>query len=184
MNVFQYHHLDDLKKWLCERHDELHLMNTLYQPRMCLVNNDGTMYRSQGVKGLCVQLNEYLNGDYDIQSSYSVGRNRGTVFYGLEKETKEPIVQEQKEEEKVVVSEKTLVVEESVEPSPSLISLETEEVSDKKEPDWKWIESLGTDKSAKEELDAYATDEFNISLNRTMKFSNMVKKFKEELAKQ
>ncbi|AGG57786.1 hypothetical protein VPBG_00013 [Vibrio phage helene 12B3] len=58
-----------------------------------------------------------------------------------------------------------------------------EVVEDVKEPDWAWIESLGTDKSAKEEFDAYASDEFNISLNRTMKFSNMVKKFKEELAK-
>ena len=179
MNVFQYKHLDELKKWLCGRHDELHLENSMIMPRICVVGKDGTMYRGQGAKGLCLMLNGGLNADYDILSTYSVGRNRGTIFYGIEKEIKE-FVQEEKEE--VIEPVVEVVVDELISLDVGPVTVEVEESV--KEPDWVWIESLENTPEDKLEFDKYCEAEYGLRLSRTMKLSNMIKKFKEELSKQ
>lgn len=76
-------------------------------------------------------------------------------------------VSEQKEEE-----------EEEKKSDSGLISLEVEDVVT---PDWEWIESLDNNKEDKLALDHYAESKFSIKLSRTMKISNMIKAFKEEL---
>jgi hypothetical protein len=184
MNVFQYYHLDELKKWLCDRHDELHLQNSLIMPRVCVVGRDGTQYRGQGAKGLCQALNDGLGSDYDILSTYSAGRNRGTVFYGLQIEDKETL-QKQKEEKEVVEENKEDLIPQDLEvvEEETVVEVVESEEPKIKEPDWEWIESLENNSEDRLELDRYAEEEFGVKLNRTMKLGNMIKKFKEELSK-
>ncbi|CAL9957030.1 hypothetical protein VPHF99_0025 [Vibrio phage F99] len=184
MEYFHFKKVNDLRAFLSKRHEEINLNASISQPSFYFVTADKVVHRATGTKMLAQVLNDLFGNYYSVEDSVTVTRQRGTLAYALqEKQEKvETSVQEEKEE---VIPEQE--VEEVVEGSPSLVSLDVEEeeedvADDIKEPDWAWIESLGTDKSAKEEFDAYASDEFNISLNRTMKFSNMVKKFKEELA--
>ena len=181
MEYFHFKKVNDLRTFLSKRHEEINLNASISQPSFYFVTTDKVVHRATGTKMLAQVLNDLFGNYYSVKDSTTVTRQRGTLAYALQEQEKvETSVQEEEKEEVIPEPE----VEEVVEDSPSLISLDVEEVvEDGKEPDWAWIESLGTDKSAKEEFDAYASDEFNISLNRTMKFSNMVKKFKEELAK-
>ena len=182
MEYFHFKKVNDLRAFLAKRHEDINLNVSISQPSFYFVTTDKVVHRVTGTKMLAQVLNDLFGNYYSVEESTTVTRQRGTLAYALQEQEKvETSVQEEKEE---VIPEPE--VEEVVDDSPSLISLDVEEsvvTEDDKEPDWAWIESLGTDKSAKEEFDTYASDEFNISLNRTMKFSNMVKKFKEELAK-
>ncbi len=182
MEYFHFKKVNDLRAFLAKRHEDINLNASISHPSFYFVTTDKVVHRATGTKMLAQVLNDLFGNYYSVEDSITVTRQRGTLAYALqEKQEKvETAVQEEKEE---VITEPE--VEVVVEDSPSLISLGVEEdvvAEDSKEPDWAWIESLGTDKSAKEEFDSYASEEFNISLNRTMKFSNMVKKFKEELA--
>ena len=183
MEYFHFKKVNDLRAFLSKRHEEINLNASISQPSFYFVTTDKVVHRATGTKMLAQVLNDLFGNYYSVEDSVTVTRQRGTLAYALQ-EKQEKVETPVQEEEKEVTPEPE--VKEVVEDSPSLVSLDVEEDGNEeasKEPDWAWIESLGTDKSAKEEFDAYASDEFNISLNRTMKFSNMVKKFKEELAK-
>lgn len=54
-----------------------------------------------------------------------------------------------------------------------------EEPSKEAEPDWDWVDSLEDSPETRLELDEYAS-KFSVNLKRTMKVSNMAKKFKAE----
>lgn len=186
MEYFHFKKVNDLRAFLANRHEDINLNASISQPSFYFVTTDKVIHRATGTKMLAQVLNDLFGNYYSVEDSTTVTRQRGTLAYALQEQQEEVETSVQEEKEEVISEPEVEEVVEVVEDSPSLISLDVKEdafADDSKEPDWAWIESLGTDKSAKEEFDAYASEEFNIPLNRTMKFSNMVKKFKEELAK-
>ncbi|AUR94266.1 hypothetical protein NVP1193O_135 [Vibrio phage 1.193.O._10N.286.52.C6] len=182
MEYFHFKKVNDLRAFLAKRHEDINLNASISQPSFYFVTTDKVVHRATGTKMLAQVLNDLFGNYYSVEDSVTVTRQRGTLAYALqEKQEKvETPVQEEKEE---VITEPE--VEEVVEDSPSLISLEVEEdvTEDSKVPDWAWIESLENTPEDKLELDKYAESEFSVKLSRTMKLGNMVKKFKEELAK-
>ena len=89
-------------------------------------------------------------------------------------------VQEQKEET-ISKTEEEKVEDIPVSEPVSAIETIVVEASGDVTPDWEWIESLDNNKEDKLALDQYAESKFSIKLSRTMKISNMIKAFKEEL---
>ncbi|AUR93459.1 hypothetical protein NVP1187O_146 [Vibrio phage 1.187.O._10N.286.49.F1] len=185
MEYFHFKKVNDLRAFLAKRHEDINLNASISQPSFYFVTTDKVVHRATGTKMLAQVLNDLLGNYYSVEDSVTVTRQRGTLAYALqEKQEKvETPVQEEKEEEEVITEPE---VEEVVEDSPSLISLDVEEdvvAEGSKEPDWAWIESLENTKDDKNEFDKYCESEFSVKLSRTMKLSNMIKKFKEELAK-
>jgi len=122
-------------------------------------------------------LNERFGTQFCSDLSTFVGQTHFTLAIKEDGETVKPevvedVVPESVEEHEVELAQDVDVVEVS-----------TEVVTEEKQPDWAWIDTLGTDADSKKELDVYAENEWGVKLSRTMKFENMVKKFKEELEK-
>ena len=181
MEYFHFKKVNDLRAFLSKRHEEINLNASISQPSFYFVTTDKVVHRATGTKMLAQVLNDLFGNYYSVEDSVTVTRQRGTLAYALQEQEKvETSVQEEKEE---VIPEPE--VEEVVEDSPSLISLDVEEevTEGSKEPDWAWIESLENTPEDKLEFDKYCESEFSVKLSRTMKLSNMIKKFKEELAK-
>lgn len=59
------------------------------------------------------------------------------------------------------------------------LKVHVEEPSQEVTPDWDWVDSLEDSPETRLELDEYAL-KFSVNLKRTMKVSNMAKKFKAE----
>ena len=124
---------------------------------------------------------ESLNKNFGTDFCPVTSVRIGTRGYGLYLRSEVPQVVEESTVVEEPVTEVEDVAEEDKVEVESLITLEVEDTPTVKTPDWEWIESLGTDSESKKELDVYAEEEFGVKLSRTMKFENMVKKFKEEL---
>lgn len=106
---------------------------------------------------------------YNVSKSITMN-DTYTIFF-------EPVIE--KIVPKVTVKEDPVVhISEDTPLSDSLISLTVEDDG----VDWKMIDSLKNTKADKLTLDKYA-EGFGISLNRGAKLENMIKAFKEELAK-
>ena len=187
MEHFHFKKINDLRAFLSKRHEEINLNASISQPSFYFVTKDGKVHRATGTKMLAQVLNELFGNFYSVEDSITVTRQRGTLAYTLQEQEKvvkaEVVVPV--EEVKGVISEPEVledVVVVVVEESVAEVAVE-EVVEDVKEPDWAWIESLENTPDDKLELDKYAEEEFSVKLSRTMKISNMVKKFKEELAK-
>ncbi|AGN51488.1 hypothetical protein VPLG_00049 [Vibrio phage eugene 12A10] len=179
MEYFHFKKVNNLRAFLAKRHEEINLNASISQPSFYFVTTDKVVHRATGTKMLAQVLNDLFGNYYSVEDSTTVTRQRGTLAYALQEKV-ETTVQEEKE----VVSEPE--VEEVVEDLSNLISLEVEEevvTEDVKDPDWAWIESLENTPEDKLEFDKYCESEFSVKLSRTMKLSNMIKKFKEELAK-
>ncbi|AUR91458.1 hypothetical protein NVP1161O_016 [Vibrio phage 1.161.O._10N.261.48.C5] len=184
MEHFHFKKINDLRAFLSKRHEEINLNASISQPSFYFVTKDGKVHRATGTKMLAQVLNELFGNFYSVEDSITVTRQRGTLAYTLQEQEKvvkaEVVVPV--EEVKDVVSEPEVLEELAVDESVAEVAVE-EVVEDAKEPDWAWIESLENTKEDRIELDRYAEEEFSVKLSRTMKLANMVKKFKEELAK-
>ncbi len=106
----------------------------------------------------------------------------GQTYFNIAilEEGKTRAVQEQKEETVSKTEEEKV---EDIPVSEPVADIETIVVEDSGDatPDWEWIESLDNNKEDKLALDQYAESKFSVKLSRTMKISNMIKAFKEEL---
>ena len=172
MEYFHFKKVNDLRAFLANRHEDINLNASISQPSFYFVTADKVVHQATGTKMLAQVLNDLFgNYYYSVEDSVTVTRQRGTLAYALQEKQEEVIPEPE--------------VEEVVEDLPSLISLDVEEeiTEGSKEPDWAWIESLENTPEDKLEFDKYCESEFSVKLSRTMKLSNMIKKFKEELAK-
>ena len=93
--------------------------------------------------------------------------------YWVSEDTVEPLESDLEEGEEVI--EVNLPVEEEV-PSEEVVDA----LEDTKTPDWGWVDSLEDSPENRLALDEYA-EKFSVKLRRSMKVSNMAKKFKKAL---
>lgn len=94
-------------------------------------------------------------------------------------EASKAVVEPQEEASETVLEESEASVPQEEETLSEAVT-DTSNV-ETKQPDWKWIESLKSNKEDKLLLDKYAEKEFGIKLSRTKKLSNMILDFKAAL---
>lgn len=131
------------------------------------------VYKAPSVTGFAKNVNEAFSMNLYPKNCKSV-HGRTTLCFLLE-EDKVVAVTELISTEEAVTEEVVAEVEDKV--VEEVVSSEVEEAA---EPDWAWVDSLEDSTETRKELDIYA-EKFDVKLKRTMKVTNMAKKFKEAL---
>lgn len=160
-------------KYLEPRCDGLDLNKTLMMRILSFADQE-KQYLNYSMKDFA----ESMNSRFGTNINPTLSNYRGqkvTLFFGEVEESPkaEPLIELEPTQEVVDVEEVVLEKEDLV---------ETEEVSEDYGVDWEWVESLKNSKYDKIALDEYASEKFDITLNRVMKVENMIKDFKEKLA--
>lgn len=163
VQIKQYFSKEEFMKDLAKVTEKIDTVASLKLVGHSLADKDGKHYRANKL-AVAVKLINAIEGSAVINASKSRAfRNQNAMSIGW---TNLPT-------EVIVVDEEN-------------VNIETEDVTSvtdpNVEPAWAWIESLENTAEDKLLLDKYAEDKFSIKLTRTMKLSNMIKKFKEELA--
>lgn len=146
------------------------------------------IFTTEGERVVCDNFKKFINimsykGNLDLM--YPLCFGRGQVYHVFSKvdhfseaptDTSESI----KDEVDTIVPEDVEVLSEGL----TEVSVDVVEVSEEPEleVDWEWVDSLEDSPENRLALDEYAL-KFGQSLKRTMKITNMAKKFKEALAK-
>ena len=181
-------------------HKEFYTYTNKYLPTLDVKNSvarsrftfkaDGKLYAHANLLKQLLTLNELI-GEYlfILTGSRPVGRSRYAIFVNEDiesnfviKEVPEPTIEDTPElisTEVVVESVEDAITEKVDEPEDvveePVVEGETLEV------DWEWVDSLEDSPENRLALDEYA-EKFEVNLKRTMKTSNMAKKFKEAMS--
>lgn len=138
---------------------------------------DGKQYPHNNLYSMLATLNTLIGKDLLLlKGSRSIGRLRYGICIDCNVESELSLNVPTVSLEETLVEVDT-IVSEVVEDVVEVESVESEVVA----VDWSWVDSLEDSPENRLALDEYAL-KFSVPLKRTMKVSNMAKKFKEALA--